>query len=162
MTEPVKVTTPSDREIAVSRVFNAPADVVFDFHTKPELVQEWLLGPPGWTMPICEIELNVPGRYRYLWRSDDGSKEFGVQGSFQEIAKPERLVHTESMDGVPGEALCTATFVQSGARTTLTTTMLFESQALRDGALESGMTEGMSASYDRMESYLKQKGAQNG
>ena len=158
MTEPVKVTTPSDREIAVSRVFDAPADVVFDFHTKPELVQEWLLGPPGWTMPACEIDLNVPGRYRYVWRSDDGSKEFGVQGTFREIDKAQRLVHTETMDGVPGEALCTLTFVQNGSRTTLTTTMLFESQALRDGALESGMTDGMSASYDRLESYMNEHG----
>lgn len=154
MTQTVTVTTPSDREIAVSRVFDAPAHVVFDFHTKPELVQKWLLGPPGWIMPVCEIDLRGGGTYRYLWRSEDGSKEFGVQGEFREITRPARIVHTETMDGVPGQALCTVTFAGSGARTTLTTTMLFESRALRDEALESGMTDGMSMSYDRMEACL--------
>lgn len=156
MTQTVTVKTPSDREIAVSRVFEAPPTVVFDFHTKPELMQQWLLGPPGWTMPICEIDLNPGGRYRYVWRSDDGENEFGVQGTFHEIVRPSRIVNTESMDGVPGEARCTLTLEELGGRTTLTTTMLFATQADRDRALESGMTDGMSMSYDRLESFLHQ------
>lgn len=154
MNRTVNVTTPSEREIAVTRVFDAPANVIFDFHTKPELVQKWLLGPPGWSMPLCEIDLKAGGRYRYLWRSDDGSNEFGVSGAFHEIDRPRRIVHSETMDGVPGEALCTLTLDESDARTTLTMTMRFETQAERDRALESGMTDGMSASYDRLESSI--------
>lgn len=156
MTKTVQVTTPSEREIGVSRSFDAPAGVVFDFHTKPELVKQWLLGPPGWSMPVCEIDLVAGGHYRYVWRSDDGTKEFGVRGQFREIAKPERIVHTEMMDGEPGSMICTATFKQSGAQTLLTMTMLFETQTDRDRALESGMTDGMSASYDRLEGSISQ------
>lgn len=154
MTSSVNVTTPSDREIVVSREFAAPAQTIFDFHTRPELVQKWLLGPPGWSMPICTIDLKVGGQYRYLWRSEDAESEFGVSGEYREIAAPEQLVHTETMDGVPGKALCTLTFAQSGGRTTLTTAMLFETPAERDRALQSGMTEGMSQSYDRMETFI--------
>jgi len=157
----VKVTTPSDREIAVSRDFDAPPGVVFDFHTKPELVKKWLLGPPGWTMPVCEIDLRAGGKYHYVWRSDDGGTEFGVRGEFREIEKPHRIVNVETMDGVPGEALCTLTLVQSGTGTTLTLTMRFETQAHRDRALQSGMTDGMSASYDRLETFIA-KGDGNG
>lgn len=156
MTSSVRVTTPSDREITVSRVFNAPARTVFDFHTRPQLLQKWLLGPPGWSMPVCEIDLKVGGSYHYVWRSDDGTREFGVHGEFLEIAAPQRLVHKESMDGFHREALCTATFVESQGRTTLTTTMCFENQEERDRALETGMTDGMSMSYDRMEEFLNQ------
>jgi|SRR5579884_1150793 len=145
------VTTPSEREIHVSRVFEAQARVIFDFHTKPELVQKWLLGPPGWSMPICEIDLRVGGRYRYVWRNDGDGHEFGVQGQFQEISVPARVVHTESMDGRAGESVCTLTLRESGNLTTLDLTMRFSSQAERDGALESGMTEGMASSYDRLE-----------
>jgi uncharacterized protein YndB with AHSA1/START domain len=151
----LEVTTPSEREIRVSRVFDAPPQLVFDCHTKPEYVKKWLLGPPGWSMPICEIDLRIGGRYRYVWRNDSDGSEFGVQGEFREIAAPNRLVHTESMDGTPGESLCTSTFENSGEQTRYTLTMLFESKEARDGALASGMTEGMSMSYDRMEDVVR-------
>jgi uncharacterized protein YndB with AHSA1/START domain len=151
MPSSLDVTTPSDREIQVRRTFDAPVQLVFDCHTKPEYVKKWMLGPPGWSMPICDIDLKVGGRYRYVWRSDTSDSEFGVQGEFREISPPDRVVHTESMDGRPGEALCTTTFVQSGMQTLLTVTMRFESREARDEALQSGMTEGMSISYARME-----------
>lgn len=150
----LEVTTPSDREIRVSRTFDAPAELVFDCHTKPEYVQKWLLGPPGWSMPICEIDLKVGGRYRYVWRSENDGNEFGVKGEFREISRPQRLVHSESMDGMPGEALCTSTFMQSGTQTLFTMTMRFDSQQARDQALQSGMTDGMSMSYDRMQEFI--------
>jgi uncharacterized protein YndB with AHSA1/START domain len=157
MPSPLDVTTPSEREIRVTRTFDAPVQLVFDCHTKPELVKRWLLGPPGWSMPICEIDFQVGGRYRYVWRSENGGNEFGVQGEFREIAAPHRLVHTESMDGTPGEALCTLTFTESAGRTAFAMTMLFDSREARDGALESGMTEGMSISYDRMQELIDEK-----
>lgn len=154
MPSTLDVTTPSDREIQVTRTFDAPAQLVFDCHTKPEYVQKWLLGPPGWSMPVCEIDLKVGGRYRYVWRSATSNEEFGVQGEFREISRPDRLVHTESMDGMPGEALCTTTFSQTGTATVLTLTMRFESREARDRALESGMTDGMSMSYARMQDMI--------
>jgi uncharacterized protein YndB with AHSA1/START domain len=154
----VNVTTPSDREIKVIRTFDAPARLVFDFHTRAEHVQRWLLGPPGWSMPICEIDLRPGGRYRYLWRSDDRGREFGVRGEFREIEAPRRLVHTENMDGMEGEVLCTLTFVENAGRTTSSMTMLFASKEARDRALQSGMTDGMSASYDRLEAVMNAKG----
>ncbi|MBV9056677.1 MAG: SRPBCC family protein [Candidatus Eremiobacteraeota bacterium] len=151
MSSGVVVTTPSEREICVTRTFAAPAQVVFDFHTKPEHLKKWLLGPPGWSMPVCEIDLRAGGRYRYLWRSDENDREFGVQGQFREVSAPTRIVHTESMDGRPGEALCTLELSESANRTELVLTMEFPSKAERDAALESGMTDGMSLSYDRLE-----------
>ncbi len=151
MAETLDVTTPSDLEIKMVRVFNAPATLLFDYHTKPEKVQKWLLGPPGWTMPVCEIDLKVGGRYRYAWRKIDKSVEFGSQGEYLEILAPERIVHTDRMDGADGEALCTLTLVEAAGRTTLTSTMKFASKAARDEALESGMTDGVSTSYDRLE-----------
>ena len=154
MSSRLEVTTPSEREIRVTRTFDAPADLVFECHTKPELLKKWLLGPPGWSMPVCDVDLRAGGRYRYVWRNDAGAGEFGVQGEFREIDRPHRIVHTESMDGVPGEALCTTTFEVSGRQTRFALTMLFESQEARDVALESGMTEGMSMSYDRMEDLM--------
>jgi len=153
----VDVTTPSDREIAVTRSFDAPAQLIFDCHTRPEYVQRWLLGPPDWSMPVCEIDLRAGGRYRYVWRNDAGEGEFGVQGEYREISAPGRLVHTETMDGTEGEALCTLTLVDQDGRTTLTTNMLFPSREIRDQALESGMTDGMSTSYDRLEDVLGEK-----
>lgn len=153
----VDVTTPSDRAIQVTRTFDAPAQLVFEFHTTPELVSRWLLGPPGWSMPVCDIDLTVDGRYRYVWRSEENGSEFGVGGRFQEISAPTRLVTVEQMDGAPGEALCTLTFAEKDGRTTLTTLMQFDSPALRDAALQSGMTDGMSMSYDRLEENLKRR-----
>jgi uncharacterized protein YndB with AHSA1/START domain len=147
----LQVTTPSEREIRVTRTFDAPPGLVFEYHTKPELVKKWLLGPPGWSMPVCEIDLRAGGRYRYVWRNDDNGTEFGVQGEFREVHPPTRIVNVEKMDGVPGEVTCTASFSPVREGTLYTLTMQFESQELRDGALESGMTDGMSMSYDRLD-----------
>lgn len=148
------VTTPSDREVRVTRTFDAPAPLVFDFHTKPDYVKQWLLGPPGWTMPVCEIDLSVGGSYRYVWRSDDGSREFGIQGQFTEIVSPERIVGVETMDGQPGDVQVTITFEDQGPKTRFTITMRFDSRETRDLALETGMTDGMGMSYDRLQEQL--------
>ena len=151
----LKLTTPTDREIAMTRVFDAPRRLVFDAFTKPELVKQWLLGPPGWTMPVCEIDLRVGGAYRYVWRNAKG-KEMGMGGIYREIVLHERLVCTELFDQAwyPGEALVTTTLVEQGGRTTLTSTMLYVSQETRDAVLKSGMESGVVASYDRLEELL--------
>ena len=151
----LKLTTPTDREITMTRVFDAPRCLVFDAFTKPELVKQWLLGPPGWTMPVCEIDLRVGGAYRYVWRHADG-REMGMGGIYREIVPQERLVCTELFDKAwyPGESLVTTTLVEQGGRTTLTSTMLYVSQETRDAVLKSGMERGVAASYDRLEELL--------
>lgn len=151
MPSKLDVTTPSEQEIRVTRTFDAPPELVFECHTKPDYVRQWLLGPPGWSMPVCEIDLRAGGRYHYVWHNDVDGTEFGVQGEFREIAAPRKIVNVETMDGVPGKATCTTTFEPSGDGTLFTLTMRFESKELRDGALESGMTGGMSMSYDRLD-----------
>ena len=146
-----KVSTPSDREITMTRVFDAPRSLVFHALTKPELVKRWLLGPDGWSMPICEIDLKVGGAWRYVWRNADG-REFGMGGVYREIEAPSRIVHLERFE--QGEALVTTLFHQDAGKTTLTMTMLFASKEERDGALESGMADGVAVSYDRLEDIL--------
>jgi uncharacterized protein YndB with AHSA1/START domain len=148
--------TPSDREIQVSRDFDAPRSLVFDAFTKPELVRRWLLGPPGWTMPVCEIDLRVGGSYRYVWRSEKDGSQMGIRGVFREITPVERLVATERFDDAwyPGEALDTTVFEERRGITRTTITILYESQEARDTARRSGMEYGMAAGYDRLETLL--------
>jgi len=156
----LKVTAPTGREIAMTRVFDAPRRLVFDALTKPELVKQWLLGPPGWSMPVCEVDLRVGGACRYLWRHLDGT-EMGMRGVYREIVPPERVVQTESFDKpwYPGEALVTTVLVEHGGSTTFTVTVLYESQEVRDAVLKSRMTEGVAASYDRLAELLASPGA---
>ena len=151
----LKVTTPTDREIAMTRVFNAPRRLVFDALTKPELVQQWLLGPPGWSMPVCEIDLKVGGAYRFVWRGPDGG-EMGMGGVHREIVVPERFVVTERFDQswYPGEALVTNALVEQGGQTTLTLTVRYDLPEARDIALKSPMEQGVTASYDRLAELL--------
>ena len=152
----LKVTTPSDREITMTRVFDAPRTLVFDAHTKPELVKQWLLGPPGWSMPVCEMDVRVGGTYRWVWRHDRNGTEMGMGGVYREIVQPERLVTTERFDEAwyPGEGLNTLVLVERGGRTTLTQTMRYESREARDAVLKSGMEKGVAASYDRLADLL--------
>jgi uncharacterized protein YndB with AHSA1/START domain len=150
-TEVLKLTTQGDREIVMTRAFHAPRRLVFDALTKPELVKRWLIGPPGWSMPVCEIDLQVGGSYRYVWRHTDG-KEMGVRGVYRDIVPQERVICTERFDEAwyPGEALLTTTLVEQDGKTTLTSTVLYVSKEARDGVLKSGMENGVAASYDRL------------
>ena len=154
--ESFKVSTPSDREIQLSRDFDAPRSLVFDAFTKPELVRRWLLGPPGWIMPVCEIDLRVGGVYRYVWRSEKDGSQMALGGVFREITPVERLVATERFDDAwyPGEALDTTVFEERRGITRTTITILYESQEARDTARRSGMEHGMAAGYDRLETLL--------
>lgn len=150
-TEVLKLTTQGDREVVMTRAFHAPRRLVFDALTKPELVKRWLIGPPGWSMPVCEIDLKVGGSYRYVWRHTDG-KEMGVRGVYRDIVPQERVICTERFDEAwyPGEALLTTTLVEQDGKTTLTSTVLYVSKEARDGVLKSGMENGVAASYDRL------------
>src|SRR5258705_5925786 len=152
----LKVTTPSEREIAMTRVFDAPRRLVFDALTKPELVKRWLGVRGGWTMTVCEIDLRVGGTFRYVWRKDSKGIEMGMRGVYREIAPSERIVNTETFDDpwFPGEALDTTVLLERDGKTTLTTTVLYDSQETRDAVLKSGMERGVAESYDMLAEYL--------
>ena len=151
----LQITTPSEREIVMSRVFDAPRSLVFEAWTKPELLERWLGVRGGWLMVVCEVDLSVGGAYRFVWRGPDGA-EMGMGGIYREIAPPERLVATESFDDPwsSGEALDTTVLVEEGGKTTATTTVLYESEETRDAVLESGMARGVAESYDMLAEYL--------
>lgn len=151
----LKLTARGDREIVMTRVFDAPRRLVYMAVTKPELVKQWLLGPPGWTMPVCEIDLRVGGAYRYVWRHTDG-REMGMGGVYREIMPLERILCTELFDEAwyPGESLNTTTLAEQNGKTTLTTVMLYASREARDGVLKSGMEKGVAMSYDRLEQLM--------
>jgi len=151
----LQVTTPSEREIAMTRVFDAPRTLVFDAWTKPELLKRWLGVRNGWSLAVCEIDLKVGGAYRFVWRGPDGA-EMGMGGVYREIVPPERLVSTERFDDpwYPGEALDTMVLVEEDGKTTVTVTVLYESQEARDGVLKSDMTRGIAESYDMLAELL--------
>jgi uncharacterized protein YndB with AHSA1/START domain len=158
-----QVTTPTDREVKVTRSFKAPRGLVYRAFTEPELVRRWLLGPPGWSMPVCEMDVRVGGKYRWNWRNDQDGSQFGFNGTFREVQPPAKLVHTETYDAgtvgesFPGqEALVTVTFAEEDGVTTMTSVIDFGSKEARDGAMATGMTDGMEQSYQLLDRLLGQ------
>lgn len=151
----LQVSTPSDREIAMTRVFDAPRSMVFDAWTKPELLTRWLGVRGGWTFAICQVDLRVGGSYRFVWRGPNGA-EMGMGGVYREVMPPDRLVATEKFDEswYEGEALDTTTFVERDGKTTATTTVRYASREVRDGVLKSPMERGVAESYDKLDEVL--------
>jgi uncharacterized protein YndB with AHSA1/START domain len=152
----LQLTTPNDREVRISRAFSAPRHLVWDCHTKPELVRRWMLGPPGWTMPVCEIDLRVGGKYRYVLKGPEGM-EMGFGGTYDDVAKPERIVTRElfDQDWTGGETLNTLVLTEAGGVTTVAQTILYSSKEARDGALKTPMADGMEAGYGVMDALLE-------
>lgn len=155
--ESFKISTPTDREVQVVRDFQAPRVLVFEAFTKPELVRRWLLGPDGWTMPVCEIDLRAGGAYRYVWENERDGSRMACSGTFREVMRPEKVVATEKFDEAwyPGEAVITTIFEDKGETTRITVTVLYESKEARDIATRSGMEYGMAAGYSRLEGLLQ-------
>lgn len=157
MNATVKVTTPTDREILISREFDAPREIVWEALSTPAFLRRWLLGPPGWEMTVCEDEQRVGGTFRYAWKHSDG-QEMAMHGVIQEIMPPERVVRTETFDfgcdSQSGEQLATLVLTAKGNKTDLTITVLFPSKEARDGVLASGMDQGMEAGYQRLDAIL--------
>ena len=149
------VTTPSDREIVVTRVLNAPKKMVFQCLTTPKLLQRWMLGPPGWTMPVCEFEAKAGGMFRYVWRNADGV-DMGMSGTIIEFSPYDRIVHTETFDAdmSGGRTEVTSDFIEADGQTTLAMTIVYGSKEARDGAMASGMTGGMEMGYERLDALL--------
>jgi uncharacterized protein YndB with AHSA1/START domain len=160
--EKAHVTLPSDHEVRVSRAFRAPRALVYKAHTVPAMVKRWMLGPPGWTMPVCEMDVRVGGKYQWRWKSNEDGKMFGFHGEFREVVADRRIVHTEFFD--PGDiggdmgngALITTEFTESGGLTTVTSVMDFYTKEARDAAMATGMTGGMEQSFQQLDALLDQ------
>ncbi len=145
----------SDTHVRITRVIRGTVEQVWRAHTDAELVQRWLLGPEGWTMPVCELATEVGGSFRHEWEADDGSGRFGFEGELLEEAKPYRQVTTERMIGMEGPTTTnelTLTAVEGG--TLLSLLITYPDAATRDMILNTGMTDGMEASYARLEAVL--------
>jgi uncharacterized protein YndB with AHSA1/START domain len=142
-------TTPSDVELVTTRIFDAPRTLVFAAWTEPEHVAPWMLGPEGWTMPICQIDLRPGGAWRFGWRQADGT-EMEMRGTYLEVAPPEKLVVTESWGGDWPDTRNTLVLDEKAGKTTMTLTVLYPSREARDRAIATGMKHGMSASFDRL------------
>src|SRR5437660_8678325 len=141
----LKVTTPTEREIVLTRVFDAL--------TKPELLKRWF-GPRGWSLVVCEVDLKVGGTWRFVVRGPDGT-DMGMRGVYRVIVPHERLVHTETFDDFPGESLVTTVLIERGGKTTLTATVLYPSQEIRDAVIKSGMEHGAAESHDKLAELLE-------
>ena len=155
MKNSLKITAQGEREIRMTRMFDAPREMVFDAWTKPELLKRWLGARAGWEMAIAEIDLKVGGRYRWVWRHKDRG-EMGMGGVYREIARPSLLVFTERFDDpwYPGEGLNTLELTEERGKTTMITTTLYESREARDGVMQGPAGSGVAESYDKLEEML--------
>ncbi len=151
------ITTPSDIEIVMTRVLEAPRRLVWQAWTKPELLKRWLFGPDGWSLARCDVDLRVGGTLRYEW-SHPQKKTMGMGGVYREVVPEERIVHTELFDEdwTGGETLVTVDFIEENGKTTVAMTVRYASREARDGALKTGMADGMEMGYDRLEILLSE------
>lgn len=154
-THPLTLTTPSDREIVMTRVFDAPRTMVWEALTTPEYLRRWLLGPPGWTMTVCDFEPRVGASYRYEWRKEDGTV-MGMGGVIREVVPNQRMSATERFDQswYPGEGEVSQELTERDGKTTLITTLRYESKEARDAVAKSGATSGMEMGYARLDELL--------
>lgn len=159
--KPAEASLPSDTEVLVTRSFDAPVGLVWRAYVEPDLMRRWCSGLPGWSMPVCEMDIRVGGRYRWRWRSDDNAQEFGFTGEVLDVVPHARLVHTQVYD--PGDlgfsmgaeaSIVTVTFQEVGGMTHVATTIRYASKADRDEAFATGMADGMEMSYQQLEGVL--------
>jgi len=149
----LKLSLPSDREVRLVRVFDAPRQLVFDAFSKPEFLRRWF-GPRGFTMPVCEVDLRVGGGFRFVLRRPDGT-DMGMRGVYREIKAPERSVHEETFDDWPNAtSIVTAVMTEQNGKTTLTATILYPSKEIRDAVIQHGMEAGVAESYDKLAEVL--------
>ena len=166
MPKPAEVTVPSDREVRVTRTFNAPRHLVWDAHTKPELMHRWL-GYDGWDMPVRDMDVRVGGKYRWLWKSREDGTQFGFLGTFTEVQAPSQLTHAQYFD--PGDAgftmpvgdpcIVSLALSEHNGVTTLVCNMTFASKEARDEAVSTGMADGMEYSYTRLDDLFAKQAA---
>jgi len=160
MPAPAEVTLLNDTQIEVVRNFDAPRSLVYMAFVTPALVKRWLLGPPGWTMPVCDIDLRVGGQYRYRWENESGRAGFGLHGTFEAIEPEARLLARESFEDTEpaGEAGVETLFTDSGVATRVRYVITAASKEARDAALATGMTDGMEMSFKQLDEVLEAVG----
>lgn len=152
----------SNTTVEVRRSFNASLDLVYKAFTTPALLKRWMLGPPGWEMPVCEMDLREGGKYQWRWRSVTDKSEFGFFGVFREVKPSQKLSQTQTFDpGTMGgdmgsECMITATFREENGVTTVTSEIKYQSKEDMEKALATGMTDGMEMSYQQLDQVLKQ------
>lgn len=146
------VSLPSDCEIALTRVFKAPRELVYHAFSDPEILKRWF-GPRGWSLVTCTIDARVGGGFRFVLRAPDG-RDLGMHGTYRELLPPERSVHTEGFDDFPGESLVTSVFTERDGETTLIATIRYASKEVRDAVINSGMEHGAAESYDKLAELL--------
>jgi uncharacterized protein YndB with AHSA1/START domain len=153
----LNLTLPSDHQIVITRIFDAPRHLVFEAMSRPEFLKRWLLGPPGWSMVVCENDLRVGGTFRHVWHGPDGAV-MAMGGVYREVVPPQRIERTESFslgcDSQAGEQLAMLVLTEQGNKTLLTLTVQYPSKEARDATLASGMERGVTASYDRLAELL--------
>jgi len=157
MPQPAEVTLVTDTQIRVVREFDAPRDLVYLAYAKPELVQRWLLGPPGWSMPVCEMDLRPGGSYRYRWRQQQSGREFGFRGTYSRVDPGERIDSSQWPDDAEpmGSMELVTTFIKIGGRTRVEYLMTAPSKEARDAAIATGMTDGMEMSFQALDGVLQ-------
>ena len=149
LAETFAITLPSDREVVMTRVFDAPRSLLFEAHTKPEHLARWW-GPRTHEMVVCDMDFRPGGAYRFVLRKSNG-KEYGFRGEFREIVPPERIVWTFEFEGMPGHvSIETLTFTERDGKTTLTAKAVYSTVEDRDGVLQSGMETGARETWDRL------------
>jgi uncharacterized protein YndB with AHSA1/START domain/DNA-binding HxlR family transcriptional regulator len=152
------LSTPSEREVSMKRLFAAPRRRVFDAFTDPELLKQWFFGVPGGSLAVCKVALRAGETFRYVWRSPEGT-EMGMSGVCLECKRPERIVATGKFDQpwYPGEAVGTIVFEERHGVTELTQTIRYESQTARDLVLATPMEHGAALGYDRLAALLESR-----
>jgi uncharacterized protein YndB with AHSA1/START domain len=145
---------PSDYEVAVQHTFDAPRQRVWEAWTNCEHLRQWMLGPPGWSMTACEVDLRRGGSRRLVWRDAEGN-EMEIRGTYQEVQPPSRLIVREAWGGDWPETINTLALTESRGRTTMTLTIRYPSKEARDAALATGMEDGMAHSFERADQYIK-------
>ena len=149
------VDQPTETSLVFTRRFKAPPPLVFEAFTTPALLRRWMIGPDGWAMTVCEVDLRVGGAFRYVW-AKTGQADMGMGGTFLEIDRPVRIVHRELFDAdwTGGQTTVTTTFAADSGGTIMRLTVEYASREGRDGALASGMTMGMEMGYSRLDEIL--------
>ena len=154
----LQISTPTDTTIVLTRTFHAPRQLVWEAMTEPVKMRRWMLAPPGWTMTVCECEARVGGALSLAWKGADADSVMTLQGVFTEAVPHERMVHTEKMalgsGQIIGSLVETHEFAEQGGVTTMRITQAFDSKEARDGAIASGMEQGMEAGYQQLDAML--------
>lgn len=150
------LTTPADTDIVMTREFKAPRRLVYRCMTEPELMKRWFLGPDGWELATCEMDVRVGGKYRWEWKKTSTEYVMGCGGVFLEIDAPERMVQTERFDQAwyAGEAVNTTVLTEQKGKTLLTLTCRYTSKEVRDEVLKTPMETGVERSYERLSEML--------